>query len=317
MTLLRRDTDAPASVGARPPARPPAACAAPGRCVASVGDDPCLRPEDGDTEVPVGDDLILVLRGRTLAAEDQRVLAAFATQVAVAYQQRQLAEAAEAAVAAGRDRPDAHRAAQRRQPRPAHPDRVGQGGGVQPAQRRGRPGASRTSRSCSPTPTTRWTGSPRWSPTCSTCPGCRPACCRSRVAPVGLDDVVSRALDHAAPRRADRAGRARDAAGGAGRRRPARAGDRQPGRERACATAPPTARPDRREHPRRARRAAGHRPRARHRAGRPRDRLRAFQRRDDHATSTAPASGSGWPSPADSSKRCTARSPSTTPPAAG
>ncbi|MDQ1690782.1 MAG: two-component system, OmpR family, sensor histidine kinase KdpD, partial [Pseudonocardiales bacterium] len=36
-------------------------------------------------------------RGRTLAAEDQRVLAAFATQVAVAYQQRQLAEAAEAA----------------------------------------------------------------------------------------------------------------------------------------------------------------------------------------------------------------------------
>jgi two-component system sensor histidine kinase KdpD len=65
--------------------------------VASVGDDPCLRPEDGDTEVPVGEDLNLVLRGRTLAAEDQRVLAAFATQVAVAYQQRQLAEAAEAA----------------------------------------------------------------------------------------------------------------------------------------------------------------------------------------------------------------------------
>jgi two-component system sensor histidine kinase KdpD len=65
--------------------------------VASVGDDPCLRPEDGDTEVPVGEELNLVLRGRTLAAEDQRVLAAFATQVAVAYQQRQLAEAAEAA----------------------------------------------------------------------------------------------------------------------------------------------------------------------------------------------------------------------------
>ena len=67
-------------------------------CVASVGDDPCLRPEDGDTEVPVGDDLLLVLRGRTLAAEDQRVLAAFATQVAVAYQQRRLAEAAAAAI---------------------------------------------------------------------------------------------------------------------------------------------------------------------------------------------------------------------------
>ena len=97
MTLLRRDTD---GAGER-------RCASRGAssgglrgtwsCVASVGDDPCLRPEDGDTEVPVGDDLNLVLRGRTLAAEDQRVLAAFAAQVAVAYQQRQLAEAAEAA----------------------------------------------------------------------------------------------------------------------------------------------------------------------------------------------------------------------------
>jgi two-component system sensor histidine kinase KdpD len=38
-----------------------------------------------------------VLRGRKLAAEDQRVLTAFAAQVAVAYQQRRLAEAAAAA----------------------------------------------------------------------------------------------------------------------------------------------------------------------------------------------------------------------------
>ena len=38
-----------------------------------------------------------MLRGRTLAAEDQRVLTAFAAQVAVAYQQRRLAEAADAA----------------------------------------------------------------------------------------------------------------------------------------------------------------------------------------------------------------------------
>jgi two-component system sensor histidine kinase KdpD len=57
-----------------------------------------MRPEDGDTEVPVGDDLALVLRGRVLAAEDQRLLAAFASQVAVAYQQRQLSEANAAAV---------------------------------------------------------------------------------------------------------------------------------------------------------------------------------------------------------------------------
>ena len=38
-----------------------------------------------------------MLGGRTLAAEDQRVLTAFAAQVAVAYQQRRLAEAADAA----------------------------------------------------------------------------------------------------------------------------------------------------------------------------------------------------------------------------
>ena len=97
VTLLRRESAAPASVGG-------AGMASSGglrgtwSCLASVGVDPCLRPEDGDTEVPIGDDLALVLRGRHLAAEDQRVLGAFAAQVAVAYQQRQLAEASAAAV---------------------------------------------------------------------------------------------------------------------------------------------------------------------------------------------------------------------------
>ena len=93
VTLLRRDTSAPSSGGAQPAG----GLRGTWSCVASIGVDPCLRPEDGDTEVPIGDELALVLRGRTLAAEDQRVLAAFATQVAVAYQQRRLAEAAEAA----------------------------------------------------------------------------------------------------------------------------------------------------------------------------------------------------------------------------
>jgi two-component system sensor histidine kinase KdpD len=97
VTLLRRDTAAPASVGATPVRQSSGGLRGTWSCVASVGDDPCLRPEDGDTEIPVGDDLNLVLRGRALAAEDQRVLAAFATQVAVAYQQRQLTAAAEAA----------------------------------------------------------------------------------------------------------------------------------------------------------------------------------------------------------------------------
>jgi two-component system, OmpR family, sensor histidine kinase KdpD len=97
VTLLRRDTAAPASAGAGVRERTSSGLRGTWSCVASVGEDPCLRPEDGDTESSVGEDLKLVLRGRVLAAEDQRVLAAFATQVAVAYQQRQLAEAAEAA----------------------------------------------------------------------------------------------------------------------------------------------------------------------------------------------------------------------------
>jgi len=62
--------------------------------VAASGPDPCRRPEEGDTDVPVGDDLALVLRGRTLPAEDRRVLAAFGAQAAVALQQQRLAEAA-------------------------------------------------------------------------------------------------------------------------------------------------------------------------------------------------------------------------------
>jgi two-component system, OmpR family, sensor histidine kinase KdpD len=98
VTLLRRDSEAPASGGAAPRgALTTGGLRGTWSCVASIGADPCLRPEDGDTEVPVGDQLRLVLRGRVLAAEDQRVLAAFATQVAVAFQQRRLAEAAEAA----------------------------------------------------------------------------------------------------------------------------------------------------------------------------------------------------------------------------
>jgi two-component system sensor histidine kinase KdpD len=73
--------------------------------VAQVGPDPCPRPEVGSTQVPIGEDLVLVLDGRTLAGEDQRMLAAFATEVAVAYAQRQLGEqAGEALELAASDR---------------------------------------------------------------------------------------------------------------------------------------------------------------------------------------------------------------------
>ncbi len=97
VTLLRHDSDAPASTGTSRTGSSASGLRGTWSCLASVGEQPCLKPEDGDTEVPVGEDLMLVLRGRALAAEDQRVLSAFATQVAVAYQQRQLAEAAAAA----------------------------------------------------------------------------------------------------------------------------------------------------------------------------------------------------------------------------
>jgi len=65
--------------------------------LASVGPDPALRPADGDASAVIDDSRVLVLRGRPLPARDQRVLATFAAQVAVAYQQRELAAAAQAA----------------------------------------------------------------------------------------------------------------------------------------------------------------------------------------------------------------------------
>ncbi|NLU65763.1 sensor histidine kinase KdpD [Streptomyces sp. HNM0574] len=66
-------------------------------CAAGVGQHsggPLTRPEDGDVDVPVGDHMMLVLRGRVLPAEDRRVLAAFAAQAAgVLDRQRLLGEA--------------------------------------------------------------------------------------------------------------------------------------------------------------------------------------------------------------------------------
>jgi two-component system, OmpR family, sensor histidine kinase KdpD len=61
--------------------------------VATSGAPPAPRPEDADVDVPVEDDLALVLRGRPLAAEDRPVLAAFGAQAAVALRQHRLAAA--------------------------------------------------------------------------------------------------------------------------------------------------------------------------------------------------------------------------------
>jgi two-component system sensor histidine kinase KdpD len=64
--------------------------------VAAVGADPAQAPPDGDAVAPIDDARTLVLRGRSLPAEDQRVLSAFAAQVGVAYRQVELAAAAAA-----------------------------------------------------------------------------------------------------------------------------------------------------------------------------------------------------------------------------
>jgi two-component system, OmpR family, sensor histidine kinase KdpD len=100
VSLLQRANGAPGSEGGKPLAMSTGTLRGTWNCLASVGEQPCMQPEEGDIEVPVADDLALVLRGRQLPAEDRRVLAAFAAEVAVAYQQRQLREAAAAAVPA-------------------------------------------------------------------------------------------------------------------------------------------------------------------------------------------------------------------------
>ena len=61
------------------------------------GEPAVSKPEEADVEVPVGDGLVLALRGRPLPATDRRVLGAFAAYAAAALEQGRLAAAAEAA----------------------------------------------------------------------------------------------------------------------------------------------------------------------------------------------------------------------------
>jgi two-component system sensor histidine kinase KdpD len=67
------------------------------RPIASCGDCPVTRPEEAEVEIPVADTLSLALRGRPLPAADRRVLGAFAAYAAVALDQQRLAAQAEAA----------------------------------------------------------------------------------------------------------------------------------------------------------------------------------------------------------------------------
>jgi two-component system, OmpR family, sensor histidine kinase KdpD len=64
---------------------------------AATGLDPCLRPEQADTDITVTDDVRLALVGRAVTAADQLILEAAAGQALLALrQQRMAAEAAEA-----------------------------------------------------------------------------------------------------------------------------------------------------------------------------------------------------------------------------
>jgi two-component system sensor histidine kinase KdpD len=64
--------------------------------LASAGPDPATRPADADAVVEIDESQVLVLRGHPLPAEDRRILTAFAAQVAVGYRQRALQESARA-----------------------------------------------------------------------------------------------------------------------------------------------------------------------------------------------------------------------------
>ena len=64
----------------------------------SVGEPACQTPSEGDVELPVDENLTLVLKGRTLDAVDQRIVEAFAAQAALALRQQRLAEQAAAAI---------------------------------------------------------------------------------------------------------------------------------------------------------------------------------------------------------------------------
>ncbi|MEV4804405.1 DUF4118 domain-containing protein [Nonomuraea sp. NPDC049421] len=67
------------------------------RIVATSGAAPCTTPAMADTDVAIGNDLVLAARGRLLDASDRRVLEAFAAEAAVALRQERLQEAAERA----------------------------------------------------------------------------------------------------------------------------------------------------------------------------------------------------------------------------
>jgi two-component system sensor histidine kinase KdpD len=64
------------------------------RPLASAGTPTCRRPEEGDAEIPGRENLVLVLQGRTLAADERRLVGAFAAHAAALVDRTRLSEAA-------------------------------------------------------------------------------------------------------------------------------------------------------------------------------------------------------------------------------
>ena len=83
VSLLERRPDAPKGPQLR---RDPSGW----RLAAAVGDRPCLAPAEGAVDIPIDDDLTLVARGNPLAAQDRRLVEAFAAQAAIALRQERL-----------------------------------------------------------------------------------------------------------------------------------------------------------------------------------------------------------------------------------
>ncbi|MDX6247397.1 MAG: two-component system, OmpR family, sensor histidine kinase KdpD [Kribbellaceae bacterium] len=64
------------------------------RPLAAAGTATCRRPEEGDAEIPARDDLVLVLQGHQLAADERRLVGAFAAHAAALVDRARLSEAA-------------------------------------------------------------------------------------------------------------------------------------------------------------------------------------------------------------------------------
>jgi two-component system, OmpR family, sensor histidine kinase KdpD len=62
--------------------------------IAKAGDPTCCKPEEGDAELPARDDLVLVLEGRELAAEERRMVGAFANHAAALVDRARLSQQA-------------------------------------------------------------------------------------------------------------------------------------------------------------------------------------------------------------------------------